>query len=843
MRCLTLIAVAALAASDVSAQKFDERWVFVMGSLKHESMWPGASNAVVTAAEHGMNGVLWSGGISEVESWPADHLERVERMKRLCAEKNLEIIPTIWPTASAVARYHPELGETSPIEGLRFVRRGAQAEFVSSTRRRLDGLNGDGRVGGEVTSVDVPVRPHAIYRISLKVKTEGFTGASRLSLRAFPKGSWETRAISCEKFKPDQDWTEVVLAAQSVEDDAFSIRMFSSDKKAGGVYHVKDAVLEEIAPAKPSTGLGLKVVSASSGKSYDEGRDFKVRAGRGRSPFSLTIPSGSEIREGEDLLVDVQAPVEVVHASTPLCFTHPGRADYYRRSAAAVKRVLDPKKWFLYCDEIRAGGLCPRCRASGKTMAQLIAEDVKLQCEAIRAVCPDATIYSWSDMFDPNHNAREHYFSMASSLTGIWDLIPKDLVICCWKEGRGEATSAGFFEKLGFRTQVALYYDQDDFLLTRKGLDAAMACPNCRGVVFATWRYNYAKLPEFCKVVDEYDPPDKVFPGLPEPAAKIDLDADPEWKPRFRGILGTSDGTRQPLYWYSPETEKPVPLVVALHTWSASCRWSSPAKTVADWCKERGWAMVYPNFRGPNSRPEACGSDLAVQDIVDAVAWAKRTRAIDGDCVYIIGASGGGHMSLLMAGRHPELFAGAVAFCPISDLARWHGDSIARKNGYARMMEASCGGLPAARSDEYAHRSPLTFLSSARTANLPVYIATGIHDGHSGSVPVGHAIRAYNALADSGDRVSETEIAAIESDEKVPDALAFRGRDPFYPEKMRIHLRRTSANVRLTLFEGGHAGNFRAGLDFLSRQRRGAPADMTLPDDAKGKIASEDVTK
>ena len=65
MRCLTLIAVAALAAADVSAQKFDERWVFVMGSLRDESMWPGASNAVATAAANGMNGVLWSGGIED----------------------------------------------------------------------------------------------------------------------------------------------------------------------------------------------------------------------------------------------------------------------------------------------------------------------------------------------------------------------------------------------------------------------------------------------------------------------------------------------------------------------------------------------------------------------------------------------------------------------------------------------------------------------------------------------------------------------------------------------------------------------------------------------------------
>ena len=42
-------------------------------------------------------------------------------------------------------------------------------------------------------------------------------------------------------------------------------------------------------------------------------------------------------------------------------------------------------------------------------------------------------------------------------------------------------------------------------------------------------------------------------------------------------------------------------------------------------------------------------------------------------------------------------------------------------------------------------------------------------------------------------------------------------------------MRATSANVRLTIFDGGHGGNTAAGLDFLSRQRRGRPADFTLP--------------
>ena len=71
-------------------------------------------------------------------------------------------------------------------------------------------------------------------------------------------------------------------------------------------------------------------------------------------------------------------------------------------------------------------------------------------------------------------------------------------------------------------------------------------------------------------------------------------------------------------------------------------------------------------------------------------------------------------------------------------------------------------------------------------------------------------------------------------DYAVPEALAFKGKDPFYDAKMRVHLRRTSGCARLTIFEGGHGGNFQAGFDFLSRQRKGQPIDWSLPATGKG---------
>jgi len=315
-------------------------------------------------------------------------------------------------------------------------------------------------------------------------------------------------------------------------------------------------------------------------------------------------------------------------------------------------------------------------------------------------------------------------------------------------------------------------------------------------------------------------------------------------KAELVSFVSSSDGSSQPCWFWAPPAAKTndVPLLVTMHPWSYDHTAFDVYQKAFDAAVKRGWTFVGPNCRGPNKTPEACGSDLAVQDVVDAIGYAKKRVKIDERRVYMIGGSGAGHLTLLMMGRHPELFAAGVAFCPISDLARWHADSLlkhpGRSAGYAEMLVSACGGTPAEKPEEYAHRSPLTYLARAKAAKVPVYVCTGVHDGWKGSVPVGHAIRAFNALAEEGDRISEADIAFIEARQDVPEALRFTGVDPFYAEKIRVHLRRDSKLARLTLFEGAHQGNYDAGVDFLARQEKGRDPDWTIPADGKSAEAA-----
>eukprot|EP01045_Picozoa_sp_COSAG04_P022312 COSAG04_NODE_2504_length_3997_cov_69.575423_2_plen_365_part_00 len=265
------------------------------------------------------------------------------------------------------------------------------------------------------------------------------------------------------------------------------------------------------------------------------------------------------------------------------------------------------------------------------------------------------------------------------------------------------------------------------------------------------------------------------------------------------------------------------PLVVSLHTWGGDFT-QKDNEDMAEHAAEQGWIYIFPDFQGPNKRPEACGSELVQQNILEAVEWAKAKFPVDVNRIYLTGTSGGGHMTLLMAAKYPEIWAAASAWVGISSLADWHDRHA--DDQYGADTRACTGGRPgesAAVDAEFRARSPLTFLGSHQLAelDLPLDIAAGIFDGHEGSVPIRHSIDAFNAVASASGHatVAEAEIRELSegaglgrlskpqpSDSEEDAAL---GRE--------IHLRRTAGRARVTIFEGGHEGIGTAAVDWLRR--------------------------
>lgn len=278
------------------------------------------------------------------------------------------------------------------------------------------------------------------------------------------------------------------------------------------------------------------------------------------------------------------------------------------------------------------------------------------------------------------------------------------------------------------------------------------------------------------------------------------------WGENIRQIeyLSSADNTAQPAQFYCPNKDKPTPLLVGLHNWSSGYRESELGAPYAHWCVEKGWAFIYPDFRGPNNRPEATGSELAVRDVICAVDYAKANANVDVSRIYLAGVSGGGYATLLMAGRAPEIWAGASAWVPISDLKAWYYECKKNNLGYYKQIAESCGGEPiegSAAAEQCRKRSAITYLANAK--NVPLDINAGIHDGYAGSVYISHSLNAFNALAAKADNISQEQIEYFVTKQEVPPELISEISDPLYGDK-KVLFRRESGNTRITIFQGGH---------------------------------------
>lgn len=297
-------------------------------------------------------------------------------------------------------------------------------------------------------------------------------------------------------------------------------------------------------------------------------------------------------------------------------------------------------------------------------------------------------------------------------------------------------------------------------------------------------------------------------------------------------VKSSLDGSEQPSRLWVPDSanDAPVPLLVFLHSWSGDYRQDN--STWLQQAAQRGWAFLHPNFRGPNDEPAACGSSLARQDVIDAVDYVLSRYKIDRSRIYLAGSSGGGHMSMLMAGYFPQRFSAVSAWVGISDLADWYRFHVkdGKPQRYAQMIAASCGGAPGDSpvvDAEYKARSPIFHLHKA--AGLPLDLNAGVEDGHTGSVPIRHTLRAYNVLAaTSGGRlVSDEEMEQLWQNRRLKEPQkSDEGFDPTYGRK--IFLRRKAGTARVTIFDGGHEGIARAGCEWLSKRSRRTSAERSL---------------
>ena len=545
-----LLLVVALATvttvlAEENAPMYPDRWVYVSRNLTQDQHVADIKQIVATAKEHGLNGMLLAAGLDNLSRWKPEQLARLEQVKVLCKDNGIEIIPLIWSVGygGGILSHDPNLAEGLPCRDVPFLVKGKEAQlapdpavgianggFEESQGQKMSGYrlqeepgkitfadtevvhsgkaslrfesfganpHGHGRVMQEVA-----VRPWRQYRLSCWVKTEGLEPAGAFRIQVY--GPQHPMAPVDVAAPSTTDWWEVGFVFNSLQHEQVKIYAGVWGGKAGKFW-LDDLRLEEAGLVnvlrRPGTPL---VVTSEDGRTvYEEGKDFekvvddKLNCSRPRKDnVTIRLSAESRIQDGQRLKVSYYHGMAVHRGQVTACMSEPKLYEIWRESAAELKKRLNPEKFFLSMDEIRAGGSCAACQARGMSMAEILGDCITRQAQIIREVQPRAKVYVWSDMLDPNHNAHGDYYLVQGDYAGSWKHVPQDLVICCWYFEK-RAPSLKFFSELGFETLAGAYYDGDTLDNIRGWLEAIGQTPKCRGIMYTTWQNKYKLLPDF----------------------------------------------------------------------------------------------------------------------------------------------------------------------------------------------------------------------------------------------------------------------------------------------------------------------------------------------------------
>lgn len=552
---ITSTGVMLLAAPNVtvgSEQKYPDRFVWIFGwNLNRDSDVDEISAVLRTAAAHGLNGAVFSLGLDTLCKKSPEYFDRLRRLQQLCDQLGLEFIPSVFSIGygGALLSHNRHLAEGFLVEDAPFEVSGGEARFVPDPEVKL--VNGgfeeyrnNRLVGyrfhdqpGEVSFVDtevfrsgraslrmenfranphghgrvmqeIKVRPRRQYRVTLWVKTEGLQPEGCFQMTVLADG----RSLSPQQFpiKPTADWQKIVMVFNSLYFD--TVRLYAGVWGGrSGRFWLDDWSIEEIGPMNVLNRPGTPVtVRSENGKvTYREGVDYApLRDPQlnfnwlDRAAPTLKILPGSRIRDGQRLRVTYYHGMSINRGQVTVCMAEPEVYEIFDHEAKLLAEYVRPRRVLLNMDEIRMGGSCAACR--GKDMAQLLGHCITRQVEILRKHIPGVKVYIWSDMLDPNHNARSEYYLVEGDFTGSWNYVPKDLVIAVWG-GAPRPKSLRFFADEGFETLIACYYDADDLEDVKGWMELAADTPRVRGFMYTPWTKKYGLLGDFGRLIPGKD--------------------------------------------------------------------------------------------------------------------------------------------------------------------------------------------------------------------------------------------------------------------------------------------------------------------------------------------------
>ena len=532
-----------------------ERWFYVDQNLLVDQNITNLVALMQRAAKAGYTQMfLYHSKFSFLAKMDAHYFQNVAAIKQSAQGCNLEIVPGVFPIgySNDLLFNNPNLIEGMPVRnallvvsnGLATIEPDPPVAFPAGGFSDLAGWtwkdpnvvadqgaarvtdpNGNARVVQQLT-----VQPFREYHISVQVKATNFVVAPNVEVI----GGGQVLNYNNLGVQPTQGWTTNHAVFNSLSNTTVSVYFGVWGGTTGSLWW-SNPVVEEVAflnlIRRPGAPLA---VQRENGPPLAEGTNFLTLSDplMGSQPYggSYDVYHAPPLLHALNLTNGTRLRASWFHAVTVyddqamICPSEPETLSLLNDQAQRVHAAFGARSYFMGHDEIRVLNWCQACQDRQLDAGALLADNVRTCAAILRQVNPLGSIYVWSDMFDPNHNAHANYYLVRGDLSGSWRGLDSEIIIVPWDYAT-RAASLGFFAGLGNRQLIAGYYDTDPTLVTN-WLGAARPYAGVCGVMYTTWADQWGALEEF----------EQLVAGYPEPSLWL--------APRLRAV---SLGPQQPL--------------------------------------------------------------------------------------------------------------------------------------------------------------------------------------------------------------------------------------------------------------------------------------------------------
>lgn len=522
---LSILLLSCMAAS--AAVK--EYWLYKSTNLLVEDSIRDLQTLLPRAKAAGVTHLLLSDSkFSRLHEMDPRYFNNAAKVRAAAKEAGIAIVPAVFSIgySNDLLGKNPNLAEAMPVRDVPLVVKNGKAHVEPATVSLKGGDMSDlsqwGWKDETVTAKDgaayvkdpggmnaritqkVKVQPWRQYHLSVRVKTQNFSGTPEAKFMD-AAGRW--LCYDFLKVEKTQDWTEHHVVFNSQEGTEALLYLGCWDGKTGELWW-DDAKLEEVAFVNLVRREGAPLLIMANGKPLTEGRDFEPLADplMGSKPYNGVFTVWHEppvlktkLPDGTRLTASFHHAATVHDGQACICPSEPATVLQLRDQAQRVNALWQPAAFMMSHDEIRVWNQCAACRARGLSAGGLLADNARTCVNILREVNPKARLYVWSDMFDPHHNAHDHYYLARGDFAKSWEGLPKEVTIVQWNSDK-RAESLEFFADRGHRQVIAGYYDSAPGGI-REWIQAAEPYEGVEAIMYTTWENNFRDMEEFFHIV------------------------------------------------------------------------------------------------------------------------------------------------------------------------------------------------------------------------------------------------------------------------------------------------------------------------------------------------------